>query len=222
MSLAFSSPMVDQLTNTCLLNPIVATSQTSIVETVNQTFASVVSGDYNLVLNIPYGANISRMSVQSAFGTGTISLTKNGSAVSGLVAQPVSTSLATYYPNGATALVNGDALGITVATSAGIVGLSVSVVLVRGTFSTQVSDQVIAGAESGTASLVNGQTTPIVITFTSSHSGSYFPSFEIINLIDANPLKIDGVITAMSSTAMTIYLDSVPDSNNYVLRWRVE
>lgn len=62
----------------------------------------------------------------------------------------------------------------------------------------------------------------VSVTFTSAFgSTSYSPDWAIINTVDANPIFLQGYISAMSSSGFTVTFNAATDTANYKFAYKI-
>ena len=80
-----------------------------------------------------------------------------------------------------------------------------------------------SGGSSGSQSAaIAGSSSSASVVFTNPFgSVNYVPLWSITNTIDANPIFLDGYISAKSSTGFTVTFNAPTDSVNYVFNYAV-
>lgn len=127
---------MSQFTTTRLTfgNPMLSLPEiTPATEVITQFYNAIQTGDYQLVLNFPYGASVASLTVQSAYVTTAGAITLKVGGVSVISDQPVDTDKHVYFPSVPHAIAIGEDIIFTMTTDVdGIIGLSVSLAITRG------------------------------------------------------------------------------------------
>lgn len=93
--------------------------------------------------------------------------------------------------------------------------------IVVQTLTSSYDDGVVADFKEGSVSLTDGQTEFTITREAPASDDTWQFTFLVIeNIDDANPIVLSMILTDKTNNAATYSLSPVPDSNNYVVRYR--